>query len=110
MGLTFISKYRDLQFMFMGMISEALGGNKRLRREGTEIFQQVAEYLARDIDMGIEEGIFRPVDSLTVAYALIGIAEVVGNRYVLEEDFDVLSFFINLMDFLQHGFYTEETP
>jgi len=44
---------------------------------------------------------------MTVAYALIGIAEVVGNRYVVEEDFDVLSFFINLMDFLQHGLYTE---
>lgn len=108
-GLTFISKYRDVQFMFMGMISEALGGNTRLKKEGTEIYQRVAEYLAGDIDIGIREGIFRPVDSMTVAYALIGIAEVVGNRYVVEEDFDVLSFFINLMDFLQHGLYAEET-
>jgi hypothetical protein len=32
---------------------------------------------------------------------------VVGNRYVVEEDFDVLSFFVNLMDFLQHGLYAQ---
>jgi AcrR family transcriptional regulator len=106
-GLTFISKYRDIQFMFMGMISEALGGNERLRNKASEVFGQVAEFLARDIEKGIAEGIFRPVDPATVAYALFGIAEVVGNRYVIEEDFDVLSFFVNLMDFLQHGLYAE---
>ena len=50
---------------------------------------------------------FRPVDPSTVAYALFGIAGVVVNRYVIEEDFDVLSFFVNLMDFLQHGLYAE---
>ncbi len=106
-GLTFISKYSDLHFMFMGMISEALGGNERLRRKAAEVFARVAEFLARDIERGISEGVFRPVDPITVAYALLGIAEVVGNRYVVEEDFDVLSFFINLMDFLQHGLSRE---
>ncbi len=104
-GLTFISKYRDLQFMFMGVISEALGGNERLKKKAAEVFGRVAEFLARDIEKGIEEGALRPVDPVTVAYALIGIAEVVANLYVVEEDFDVLSFFVNLMDFLQHGLY-----
>jgi len=107
-GLTFISKYRDLQFMFMGIISEALGGNERLRKKAAEAFGQVAEFLARDIERGIAEGAFRPVDPMAVAYALLGIAEVVGNRYVVEEDFDVLSFFVNLVDFLQHGLYREQ--
>lgn len=106
-GLTFISKYSDLQFMFMGMISEALGGNERLKKKASEAFGKVAEFLSRDIEQGIAEGAFRPVDPNAVAYALLGIAEVVGNRYVVEEDFDVLSFFINLMDFLQHGLYRE---
>lgn len=104
-GLTFISKYRDLQFMFMGVVSEALGGNERLKRKAAEVFAQVAEFLAKDIEKGIAEGVFRPIDPMTVAYALMGIAEVVANRYVVEEDFDVLSFFVNLMDFLQHGLY-----
>jgi AcrR family transcriptional regulator len=106
-GLTFISKYSNLQFMFMGMISEALGGNERLKKKAAEVFGKVAEFLSRDIERGIAEGVFRPTDPTTVAYALLGIAEVVGNRYVVEEDFDVLSFFINLMDFLQHGLYKE---
>ena len=104
-GLTFISKYRDLQFMFMGVISEVLGGNERLRKKAAEVLEQVARFLARDIQKGIDERVFRPVDPMTVAYALIGIAEIVGSRYVVEEDFDVLSFFVNLMDFLQHGLY-----
>jgi AcrR family transcriptional regulator len=108
-GLTFISKYRDVQFMFMGVVSEALGGNKRLKVKAAEAYTRVAEYLARDIEMGIEEGIFRPVDPMTVAYGLIGIAEIVGDRYIVEEEFDVLHFFVNLMDFLQHGLYIEET-
>mgnify|MGYP003933406133 CR=1 FL=1 len=102
-GLTFISKYSDLQFMFMGMISEALGGNDRLKKKAAEVLGRVAEFLAKDIERGISEGVFRAVDPITVAYALLGIAEVVGNRYVVEEEFDVLSFFVNLMDFMQHG-------
>jgi len=109
-GLTFISKYRDIQFMFMGVVSEALGGNKKLKEKAAEAYAKVAEYLARDIEMGIEEGVFRPVDPMTVAYGLIGIAEIVGDRYIVEEEFDVLHFFVNLMDFLQHGLYVEEPP
>jgi TetR/AcrR family fatty acid metabolism transcriptional regulator len=109
-GLTFISKYRDIQFMFMGVVSEALGGNNRLKEKAAEAYARVAEYLARDIEMGIEEGVFRHVDPMTVAYGLIGIAEIVGDRYIVEEEFDVLHFFVNLMDFLQHGLYAEETP
>jgi AcrR family transcriptional regulator len=108
-GLTFISKYRDVQFMFMGVVSEALGGNKRLKQKAAEAYAQVAEYLARDIEMGIEEGVFRPVDPMTVAYGLIGIAEIVGDRYIVEEEFDVLHFFVNLMDFVQHGLYVEDS-
>ena len=76
--------------MFMGVVSEALGGNKRLKEKAAEAYAQVAQYLARDIEIGIEEGTFRPVDPMTVAYGLIGIAEIVGDRYIVEEEFDVL--------------------
>jgi AcrR family transcriptional regulator/predicted DNA-binding transcriptional regulator AlpA len=102
-GLTFISKYRDLQFMFVGIISEVMGGNATLQKKADAIFDRVAEFLAADIRAGIEEGIFREVDPKTVAYALIGIAEIVGNLYLIEEEFDVLQFFVSLMDFMQHG-------
>lgn len=102
-GLSFISRYREVQFMFLSVISEALAGNERLRRKGAEIFRRVAEFLARDIEKGVEEGIFKPVDSRSVAYALIGIAEMAGILFSLEEDFDVPSFFVKLMDFLQYG-------
>lgn len=102
-GLTFISKYRDLQFMFIGIFSEVLGGNERLKNKAVEVFERVAEFLAKDLDEGIAGKAFRSVDTMAVAYALIGIAEVVGNRYLLEEDFDVIEFFVNLMDFMQHG-------
>ncbi len=102
-GLSFISRYREVQFMFLSVISEALAGNERLRRKGAEIFRRVAEFLAGDIEKGVEEGTFKPVDSRSVAYALIGIAEMAGILFILEEDFDVPSFFVELMDFLQHG-------
>jgi AcrR family transcriptional regulator len=106
-GLAFISKYRDLQFMFMGVVSETLGGNDRLKKKASQMYQRVAEFLARDIERGIEEKIFRPVNPMAVSYALMGIAEIVGNLDVVEEEFDVLSFFVNLMDFLQHGLYAD---
>jgi AcrR family transcriptional regulator/predicted DNA-binding transcriptional regulator AlpA len=102
-GLTFISKYRDLQFMFVGIVSEVLGGNDKLRRKADEIFNRVADFLAEDIRAGIKEGLFREVDPKTVSFALIGIAEIVGNLYLIEEEFDVLQFFVSLMDFMQHG-------
>jgi len=38
-----------------------------------------------------------------VSYALLGIAEVVANRFLLKEEFDVPEFFVNIMDFMQHG-------
>lgn len=102
-GLTFISKYRDLQFMFVGIISEVLGGNPKLREKADEIFNRVADFLARDIQSGIDEGVFRDIDPKTISFALIGIAEIVGNLYLIEEEFDVLQFFVSLMDFMQHG-------
>ncbi len=105
MGLTFISKYRDLQFMFIGTFSEILGGNERMKEAAKSIFERVAQFLAGEIETGIRKKVFREVDPIAIAYALIGIAEVVGNRYLIEEEFDVIQFFINLMDFLQHGLY-----
>ena len=102
-GLTFISKYRDLQFMFIGIYTEIMGGNERMRRKAADILVRISSYLARDLEEGMENGAFRPLDAKNVAYALIGVAEVVGNRYLIEEDFDVLQFFLGLMDFMQHG-------
>jgi len=102
-GLSFISRYRDIQFLFTSVVSEALAGNRRLREKAAEAYRRVAEFLAEDIRRGIGEGVFRPVDPINVSYALIGIAEIAGNLHVLEEDFDVPAFFVKLMDFIQHG-------
>ncbi|MGQ9474708.1 MAG: TetR family transcriptional regulator [Actinomycetota bacterium] len=105
-GLSFISRYREIQFMFTSVVTEALAGNRRLKERAADAYRQVAEFLAEDIRRGIEEGAFRPVDPLNVAYALIGIAEIAGNMHVLEEGFDVPAFFVKLMDFIQHGLST----
>ncbi|MHB8895675.1 MAG: TetR family transcriptional regulator [Candidatus Geothermincolia bacterium] len=102
-GLTFISKFRELQFMFIGLYTEILGGNDRLKIKAAELFDTVAKFLATDIVLGIEQKVFRPVDPIAVSYAMIGIAGAVGNRYLTEDDFDVLHFFTSLMDFMQHG-------
>ena len=34
---------------------------------------------------------------------MIGIAASVGNRYLIEDDFDVLHSFTSLMEFIQYG-------
>jgi AcrR family transcriptional regulator/predicted DNA-binding transcriptional regulator AlpA len=107
-GLTFISKYRDLQFMFIGMFTEVMGGNERIRKKAADVYEKVAEFLVRDLDAGVREKAFRKVNTTAVAYALIGIAEVVGNRDMIDEDFDVLSFFVDLMDFMQHGLSADD--
>ncbi len=102
-GLTFISKFRELQFMFIGLYTEIMGGNEKLKAKSAELFDRVARFLAADIELGIKQKVFRPVDPMAVAYAMIGIAGAVGNRHLTEDDFDVLHFFTNLMDFMQHG-------
>jgi AcrR family transcriptional regulator len=102
-GLTFISKFRELQFMFIGLYTEILGGNDRLKTKTAALFDTVAKFLAADIELGIKQEVFRKVDPMAVAYAMIGVAGAVGNRYITEDDFDVLHFFTSLMDFMQHG-------
>lgn len=108
-GLTFISKFSDLQFMFVGLYSEILGGNEKLKKKASSVFAKVARFLSEDLELGMKQGVFRPMDTTTVSYALIGIAEVVGYMHLLEEDFDVLQFFVGLMDFMQHGLSTENS-
>jgi AcrR family transcriptional regulator len=102
-GLTFISKFRDLQFMAIGSYTEILGGNEDLKVVVHDLFERVAKFLASDLQLGIDQKVFRSVDTAAVAYAMIGIAGAVGNRYMVEDEFDVLSFFTSLMDFMQHG-------
>lgn len=109
-GAAFISRYQSLHFMIMGVIAEALGGNERLKAKGSEFFRTVADFLAADIRSGIEQGIFRPVDPLRVAYALIGIAEVAGDLSVVEPDFDLVDFFRGLGDFMQSGLTQARIP
>lgn len=102
-GLTFISNFSDMQFMFIGLYSEILGGNERLRRKASEIQSFVVDFIVEEIELGIRQGVVREVDSAVVAYALLGIAEVVANRFLLKEEFDVMGFFTSMMDFMQHG-------
>ena len=102
-GLTFISNYRDLQFMFIGLYSEILGGNERLREKAAETQNRMVEFIAEDVELGISQGVYREVDSAVVSFALLGIADVVANRFLFKEEFDVPEFFINIMDFMQHG-------
>lgn len=106
-GMSFVSRYGEVQFVFAGLISEVLGGNEKLADKASEIYDRVAGFLAEDIEDGVREGVFRPVSATTVGYALMGIAEMAGNRNLVEKDFDVLGFFMDLMGFLQHGLLKE---
>ena len=103
MGLIFINKFRDLQFMAIGSYTEIMGGNERLKKTVRDLFDRVAKFLAAEIELGIQQKVFRPLDSEAVAYAMIGIAASMGNRYLIEDDFDVLHSFTSLMEFMQHG-------
>jgi len=103
MGLIFINKFRDLQFMAIGSYTEIMGGNERLKKTVHDLFDRVAKFLAAEIELGIEQEVFRPLDAEAIAYAMIGIAASVGNRYLIEDDFDVLDSFTSLMEFMQHG-------
>ncbi|GEM_PF-173880 len=106
-GLTFITKYADLQMMIIGLFTEILGGNKKLKSKAKQVHEKVAEFLSKEIERGIREGKLRHIDSKSVAHALIGIAEAVGNRCLYEENFDPLVFLVNLMDFMEHGLTPE---
>ena len=107
MGLIFINKFRDLQFMAIGSYTEIMGGNERLKKTVHDLFDRVAKFLAAEIELGIQQEVFRPLDAEAIAYAMIGIAASVGNRYLIEDDFDVLDSFTGLMEFMQHGLAAE---
>lgn len=107
-GLKFVSRFRELQFMFFGLYTEVLGGNEKLRRKAGELFENVAVFVAKDIDLGIEQGILRKIDPMNVGYAMLGVAQAVGNLSLTDEDFDPVEFFLSLMDFLRHGMLKEQ--
>ena len=107
-GLTFISKFKDMQHLNIGLYGEVMGGNERLRKKAAELQHRISDFLVVDLKIGMEQGVFRKFDPVTVSYALIGIAETVGTRYFFEEDFDVFQFFVGLMDFMQHGLNSPE--
>jgi len=109
-GLAFISQHQNLHFMMMGVISEALAGNRELKAKASEFFERAALFLAKDIENGIELGVFRPVDPVAVAYALMGIAEIAGNLSIVRKDFNTLDFLGNLVDFLSYGLSAVPIP
>ncbi|MBN1289950.1 MAG: TetR family transcriptional regulator [Actinobacteria bacterium] len=102
-GMAFVSSFREVQSMLYGMYSEILGGNKELKQNGEEMLDRVAAFLSEDIRDGIDKKDFRPLDPMAVSYALIGIAELTGNLYLMKDEFDVPQFFLNLMEFIRHG-------
>jgi AcrR family transcriptional regulator/predicted DNA-binding transcriptional regulator AlpA len=102
-GLTLISKFNELQFMFMGLYTEILGGNERMRKTAREMFDRVAGVLAREVEESVKKGFFREVDPMKVAYAMLGISWAAGSLDLMDKDFDVLGYFMDLVDFVQHG-------
>lgn len=102
-GMTFISSFKEVQSMLYGIYSEILAGNENLKKTGAVLLEKVAAFLSEDIQEGIEQGIFKPLDPMVISYALIGIAEMGGNLYLMKEDFDVPQFFLNLMEFIRQG-------
>jgi AcrR family transcriptional regulator len=102
-GLTFVSRFKELQFMFFGLYTEVLAGNEKLKSKAGELFDRVASFIARDIDLGMEQKIFRKVDPMNVGYAMLGIAQAVGNLSLTDDNFDAVEFFVSLMDFMQNG-------
>ena len=106
-GLTFISKFNELQFMFMGLYTEILGGNERIRNTAREMFDRMAGVLAADVEESVETGVFREVDPMKVAYAMLGISWAAGSLHLMDNDFDVLGYFMDLVDFVQHGLFAD---
>ena len=102
-GLTFVARFKEMQFMFFGLYTEVLGGNARLREKAGEVFDRVAGYIAREIEQGIKDKKFRPLDPMNMGYTMLGIAQAVGNLSLTHEGFDPLEFAMGLMEFLQHG-------
>ncbi|MBN2169298.1 MAG: TetR family transcriptional regulator [Actinobacteria bacterium] len=102
-GMAFVSNFKEVQSMLYGMYSEILGGNEQLKHDGELMLEKVAAFLSEDIRKGIETKNIRPLDPMVVSYALIGIAELTGNLYLMKDNFDVPQFFLNLMEFIRHG-------
>ncbi|HEY5531280.1 MAG TPA: TetR/AcrR family transcriptional regulator, partial [Candidatus Anoxymicrobiaceae bacterium] len=106
-GMTFVSRFKELQFLFFGLYTEVLGGNEKLRVKASELFDKVASFIAKDIDLGMEQKIFRKLNPMNIGYAMLGIAQAVGNLSLTNDDFDPVDFFVSLMEFMQHGLMAE---
>ncbi len=71
----------------------------------------LADALRRLLDEGIRAGEFRPIDSATAAYALLGIIEFTVMRYVLWEPGALVASVLRTLDSLiLHGYDTGKAP
>jgi AcrR family transcriptional regulator len=102
-GLAFIQRYRDIQILLNSLITEASRGNQAMAGKAREVLERTANYLAKDLRSGMEEGVFRSMDYEAVSYALIGIAELAATREIVDRDLDALKFLASLQDFIQRG-------
>ncbi len=103
-GMAFITRYPEFYFMMNDINSEAASGNQRMARKAISVYGEVARYLARDIEEGVAEGVFRAgIDAESVGYSLISIVEFVGRMYMMDESLNPLEFLIGQADFLMRG-------
>lgn len=98
--LTFISSYRDLQFIFISLCSEMQGGNKKLRKKVAWTQDRMVEFIAEDVDLGVSQGVSREVSSASISFALLGIAAVVAIWFLFKKEFGAPEFLISIMDFM----------
>lgn len=73
------------------------------RKKVSNRLKEYESFIRTHIDRGIEEGVFRPVNSKLVVRGIGGMCNWVGNWYTPEGSEDIYAIAASYVDFIIHG-------
>lgn len=94
------SKYNEILYQLRAeMAGEDAWPHDRVK----EAYKQLTRPVIREVQDGINKGIFRPADPDLMAYALTGIIEIMSLRISLDDKYSFADIMNFIVEFVSHG-------
>jgi AcrR family transcriptional regulator/predicted DNA-binding transcriptional regulator AlpA len=99
---------------YIGILNHArlalTGDDKKLAARAAESLRLLVRPLKKDLQLAIDAGVAREVDVDLTAYLLLGINETLGQRILVDPDYDIEKGFSAVEDFIAHALGVKPPP
>lgn len=107
-GRVFYDNYSKYNEILNQLRAEMVGEDKWPHEKIKKAYHALTQPVIRDIQKGIESGIFRKVDADLAAYALTGLIEIMCLRTVIGGEYSYENIEEFILDFIANGLWPEK--